>query len=83
MGNVKKSKTLSDLDPILREVFTQRLDEQLRFQAKVLGDFTTSKPRKVTFKDKWKKFWKHIPDFIDYVRSYEYENWRYWDRDGF
>lgn len=35
------------------------------------------------FKKKWKAFWNHIPDFIDYIKEYEYDDWRYWDRDGF
>jgi hypothetical protein len=73
------------LDKILKEVYQNQLDNQLKWSAKVYGSFP--EPPKLTrwqiLKKKWKKRWDHIPDFIAFVQSYEYEDWRYWDRDGF
>jgi hypothetical protein len=80
---VSEEKKLFDMDMLLRNVYEERLNEQLRFQARVFGEFPLKRPRKPTFKQKWKRFWKHIPDFIDYVKEYRYDDWRYWDRDVF
>jgi hypothetical protein len=82
---VKSFNHTEALDKIFKEIYQDRLDYQLKFQARVLGSFPERPPltRRQKFKKKWKKFWDHIPDFIAYIRSYEYENWRYWDRDGF
>jgi hypothetical protein len=73
------------MDFMLREVYEQSLNEQLRFNSKVFGSFEERPPltRWQKFTKKWKKFWNHIPDFMDYVKEYKYEYWRYWDKDGY
>lgn len=72
---------MADLQPLLKEVYIDRLNDQLNSQIIFFGEHKGFTPYKPTFKEKWNRFWNHIPDFIDFVKEYKYEYWRYWDRD--
>lgn len=88
MSTEDKPKTsMESLNHLLKDVYLDSLNDQLkrdsRFFARVTGEFPPEPTRKQKFIKKWKKFWNHIPDFYHYLTQYEYENWRYWDKDGY
>jgi hypothetical protein len=85
MSEEEKPKTsMQMLEPLLKEYYTQRLNgyllDELIIYGEVEGGFEPVPP---TRKEKWKKFWNHIPDFINYVRNYKYEVWRYYEDSEF
>ena len=81
----KPKITLESIAPLLKDVYQDYAIQQLNSSNLFFGNLSKPVPltRKQKFIKKWKRFWNHIPDFLDYLRSYEYENWRYWDKDGY
>src|SRR4030095_1595049 len=79
--SVQGQTSMAYLDKLLKDVYLEKLNDQLTqdslFFARVEGEFPPR--RKPSFKKKWKTFWKHIPDFIEYIRNYKYEVWRYYE----
>lgn len=84
MPEKPKPTTLSIVAPLIKEVYEDQLNYQLN---RTLFFLPREPPPPLTRKQKlvrkWKRFWNHIPDFIDFIKEYKYEDWRYWDRDGF
>lgn len=74
----QKKTSMADLEHLLKEVYLDNLNIQL--SDNIFFTDKLFKPYKPTFKDKWKKFWNHIPDFIGYIKDYKYEEWRYYER---
>jgi len=85
MSTEDKPKTsMESLNILLKEVYFDSLNNHLKADL-VFRNFPKPAPltRKQKFLKKWKRFWNHIPDFYHYLTQYEYENWRYWDKDGY
>lgn len=79
------SASLSKINHLLKEVYLDKWDEQLSREI-LLFNSLPKRPeltRKQKFVKKWKRFWNHIPDFFSYLGEYKYEEWRYWDKDGY
>lgn len=78
------SKSMRDLEHLLKEHNIQSIREHYiqiirdtELYEKLIKETVT--PYKPTFREKWKRFWNHIPDFWDYIRNYKYKEWRYYD----
>lgn len=79
----EKKTSLESIDHLLKDIYLEKITQQLNWQPKVFGEFKGFAPYKPTFKEKWKTFWNHILDFYHYLTQYKYETWRYWDKDGY
>jgi hypothetical protein len=76
--DMPKPTTLASLSPLLKDVYEDYLVQQLSSTNLVFGGRKFPPlTRKQKFKRKWKRFWNHIPDFIKFIRSYEYIDWQY------
>lgn len=82
---IRPDMSMKDLEPLLKHVYEDRINEYLKRDSLFFGEMFKSPPltKKQLLVRKWKKFWNHIPDFFHYLKQYEYENWRYWDKDGY
>ena len=71
-----KPTTMADLDVLLKEVYLDKLNDQLNHSTLVFGGRTFA-PYKPSRREKWNKFWEHIPDFLNYIKAYEFHDWQY------
>jgi hypothetical protein len=72
----EKPTSIENLDKILKDIYLDNLDYQLSREILVFGN-REFEPYKPTLKQRIKEIWNHIPDFIKFVRSYEYVVWSY------